>query len=132
MKCSEVKKFRAHLTRHLLNSNKNFNLAFSPPGHLYDQSNFPQLASAQRTTVTNAPIIQSAEITNKLDIRNEVILKLNDRIEKFPLEFEEMRKLNEALKWQVLVLYMENQTIRSRINEREELIKDVLLPFRRD
>ena len=43
-----------------------------------------------------------------------------------------MRKLNEALKWQVLVLYMENQTIKSRINEREELIKDVLLPFRRD
>ena len=132
MKCREVKKFRADVTRRLLNSNKNFNLAFSPPGHLYDQSNFPQLASAQRTTVTNAPIIQSAEIINKLDITNEVIIKLNDRMDRFSLEFEEMRESNEELKRQVLTFLMENQIIRSGINEREELIKDVLLPFRRD
>ena len=99
---------------------------------IYTISKTPQLASTQRARVTNVSIIQSAEITNKLDITNEVIIKLNGRIDRFSLEFEEMRESKEELKRQVLALFMENQTIRSRINEREALAKDVLLPFCRD
>ncbi|CAF2913004.1 unnamed protein product [Rotaria sp. Silwood2] len=132
MKCSEVKKFRVDLTRRLLNSNNNLAPVSSSPVYSHDQSNFPQLPPAQRTTVTNTSTTQSAEIINKLDKMNTIILKLNDKIEKLSSEFEEMRKSKEELKRNVLVLSIKNQTFKSRINESEELTKDILLPFCRD
>ncbi|CAF3544036.1 unnamed protein product [Rotaria sp. Silwood1] len=132
MKCSEVKKFTADLTCRLLNSNNNLAPVSSSPVYSHDQSNLPQLSPAQRTTVTNTSTTQSAEIINKLDKMNTIILKSNDKIEKLSSEFEEMRKSNEELKRNVLVLSMENQTFKSRINESEELTKNILLPFCRD
>ncbi|CAF2528339.1 unnamed protein product [Rotaria sp. Silwood2] len=132
MKYSEVEKFRADRTCRLLNSNNNLAPVFSSPAYSHDQSNFPQLPPAQKTTVTNSSPAQSAEIINKLYKINTIILKLNDKIEKLSPEFEGMRKSNEELKRNVLILSMENQTFKPRINESEELSKDILLPFCRD
>ncbi|CAF4631201.1 unnamed protein product, partial [Rotaria sp. Silwood2] len=140
MKCIKVKQFRADLTRRLLSTAAHASTStVSNPNYHHNQADFPQLGAPQRPYISSVQNGQKSDIVAKLDQMNDNILKLNETIEKLSMNssriearVEQVIKSNEELSRQVVGLTMDNKIMKSRINEHEDLLKNILLPFCQD
>ncbi len=132
MKCSEIKRFRAELTRRLLKGGDNRNYVGSSTDYQYDQASFPQLPSAQRTTIAGLISSHNEELSKKLDQMNETMDVLKVKMDLTLSDLDEARSAHKELSEQVSSLQRENQEIKEKLNEKEILIKELLLPFCRD
>ena len=140
MKCIKVKQFRADLTRRLLSTSSHSSTSTGPnSNYLYNQPDFPQLNTAQKSYISNTRSGQNYDLMAKLDQMNGNILKLNEKLEMLSMNslgieasVEQVKIYNEELTTQVVNLTADNKTMKSRINEHEEWLKSILLPFCQD